>query len=157
MTVKDYRGRNQSYAMWIDVASTLHPAAGTVKLDGAAGAAGFRFVPSLDAGTVPERRESAAWRAITFVSEGSTYTAVCISQSGNPPPQELSAPPAGPAGPAARNGPPPEIGYRFSAECSEQKPLQVHYRVWIQGGRMPTAEIESLANDFLEPIRIEVE
>jgi hypothetical protein len=157
VTVKDYRGRNQSYAMWIDFASTLHPAAGPVKLDGAAGAGGFRFVPSLDAGTVPEKRESAAWRAITFVSEKSTYTAVCISQSGNPPPPNQSAQPAGASGPAARSGSPPEIGYRFSAECTAQKPLQVHYRLWIQGGRMPTAEIESLSNDFLEPIRIEVE
>ena len=159
VTVKDYRARNHSIAMWIDFASTLQPAAGTVKLDGAAGAgaAGFRFVPSLDAGMVPEMRESAAWRAITFVSEGSTYTAVCISQSGNPPPPKKSAQPAGTSGPAARSGSPPEIGYRFSAECTAQKPLQVHYRLWIQGGRMPTEDIEALANDFLEPIRIEVE
>ncbi len=157
VTVKDYRARNHSIAMWIDFASTLHPAEGPVKLDGAAGAAGFRFVPSLDAGTVPEKRESAAWRAITFVSERSTYTAVCISQSGNPPPPKQSAQPAGPSGAAARTGAPPEIGFRFSAECTAQKPLQVHYRLWIQGGRMPTEEIASLANDLLEPIRIEVE
>ena len=157
VTVKDYRGRNKSYAMWIDFASTLHPAAGTVKLDGAADMAGFRFVPYLDASTVPEKRESAAWRALTFVSEGSTYTAVCITQSSNPPPSKPSAQPVSAAQPAVRSGSAPEIGYRFSAECTAKKPLQVHYQLWIQGGRMPTEEIESLANDFLEPIRIEVE
>jgi hypothetical protein len=43
VTVKDYRGRNKSYAMWIDFASTLHPAAGTVKLDGAVGHGGIPF------------------------------------------------------------------------------------------------------------------
>jgi len=154
VTVKDYRGRNKSYAMWIDFASTLHPAAGPVRLDGAGGTAGFRFVPSLDAGTVPEYRESAAWRAITFVSEGSTYTAVCVNNSSNPPPLKQSALPAGATEPAIRNGAAPEIGYRFSAAFTAPKPLQVHYRLWIQGGRMPTEEIESVANDFLEPIRI---
>jgi hypothetical protein len=54
--------------------------------------AGFRFVPYLDASTVPEKRESAAWRALTFVSEGSTYTAVCITQSSNPPPLKAIGP-----------------------------------------------------------------
>jgi hypothetical protein len=157
VTVKDYRARNHSIAMWIDFASTLHPAAGTVKLDGAAGAAGFRFVPSVDASTVPEHRESAAWRAITFVSEGSTYTAVCINQSSNLSPPKQSVPLSGALVPAVQNGAVPEIGYRFSAECAVKKPLQVHYRLWIQGGRMPTEDIEALANDFLEPIRIEVD
>jgi hypothetical protein len=154
--VKDFRGRNKSYAMWIDFASTLHPAAGTVQLDGAVGAAGFRFVPSLDAGTAPEYRESAAWRAITFVSEGTTYTVVCVNDPSNPPTLNQSAQPAGATEPAVRNGAAPDTGYRFSAECTAQKPLQVHYRLWIQGGRMPTEEIESLSNDFLDPIRIEV-
>jgi len=156
VTVKDYRGRNKSYAMWIDFASTLRPTADTVQLDGAGGAAGFRFVPSLDAGTAPEYRESAGWRAITFVSEGSTYTAVCINDSSNPPPLNQSAQPVGAAEQAVFNGAAPGIGYRFSAQCAAQKPLQVHYRLWIQGGRMPTEEIESLSNDFLDPIRVEV-
>jgi hypothetical protein len=156
LTVKDFRGLNKSYAMWIDFASTLHPVAGTVQLDGAGGPAGLRFVPSLDPGTAPEFRESGAWRAITFVSEGSAYTVVCVNHPSNPPPPGPSAQPAGAAEPAVRSGATPEIGYSFSAECTDQKPLQVHYRLWIQGGRMPAEEIESLSDDFREPILIEV-
>jgi hypothetical protein len=48
------------------------------------------------------------------------------------------------------------IGYRFSAQLDRQNPLQVHYRLWIQGGRMPSEEIQSMANDFAEPIAIAV-
>jgi hypothetical protein len=154
LTVKDFRGRNGSYAMWIDFASTLNPAAGPMTLDGASPLAGFRFVPSVDAGTNPEFRESNAWRASTFVSEGTTYTAVCFNHPGNPKPivearagRNCDRDPAGPVG---------GVGYRFSAQSDEHNPLFVHYRLWIQGGRMPSEEIQSMANDYLEPIKTEV-
>lgn len=150
VTVKDYRGRNKSYAMWIDFASTLKPVAGTVRLDGARAPAGFRFVPTCDDGSHAERRESADWRAITFVSEGSTYTAVCINHPNNPQPRPEPPADRGP------NGPGREIGYTFAAELSDRNPLLVHYRLWIQGGRMPAEEIQALANDFVRPIQIEV-
>jgi hypothetical protein len=153
LTVKDYRGRNKSYAMWIDFASTLSPAAGALRMDGAGSPAGFRFVPSLDAGAEAEYRESAAWRAITFVSEGTTYTAVCFNHPDNPKPTEAPIALPRDRGPtvAARG-----IGYNFSAECDERHPLLVHYRLWIQGGRMPAEEIQSLSDDFLDPVQIEV-
>ena len=157
LTVKDYRGRNKSYAMWIDFVSTLTPAAGAMRLDGARQSGGFRFVPALDGDTVPEYRESAVWRAITFVSEGTTYTAVCVNHPSNPPPTVAEAAPRDRVpGPADRSGLVPGVGYSFSAECNEQKPLLVHYRLWIQGGAMPVEEIQSLANDFVEPIEIVV-
>lgn len=157
VTVKDYRGRNKSYAMWIDFVSTLTPAAGTLQLDGARQSGGFRFVPSLDVDTVPEYRESDVWRAITFVSEGTTYTAVCFNHPGNPQPCAVeTAPRDRVPGPTGASGLVPGIGYNFAAACEEQKPLLVHYRLWIQGGSMPAEEIQSLANDFLEPIEIAV-
>ena len=154
LTVKDWRGRNKSYAMWIDFASTLKPAAGAVRLDGGGAPAGFRFVPSLDEGTTPEYRESAAWRAITFVSEGTTYTAACFNHPGNPePPAEESADRNRDRG---ATGLVRGVGYNFSAECDARHSLLVHYRLWIQGGRMPSEEIQSMSDDFLEPIKIEV-
>jgi hypothetical protein len=154
LTVKDLRGRNGSYAMWIDFASMLRPAAGPVRLDGSAPLGGFRFVPSVDAGTAPEYRESNCWRASTFVSEATTYTAVCFNHSSNPEPlPHESAHQNSDRGPLPLVG---AIGYRFSAGSDGQKPILVHYRLWIQGGRMPDGEIRSLADDFREPIRIEV-
>jgi hypothetical protein len=155
LTVKDFRGVNKSYAMWIDFASTLHPAAGAFRLDAAGSPAGFRFVPSIDADTAVEHREAAAWRAITFISEGTTYTAVCVNHPSNPVSLGPSVPRAGAAEPVVHSGGVPEIGYSFSAECAAQKPLLVHYRLWIQGGNMPTEEIQSLSNGFLESIQIE--
>jgi hypothetical protein len=151
LTVKDWRGRNKSYAMWIDFVSTLTPAAGTMRLDGGDGPAGFRFVPSLDAGTVPEYRESAGWRAITFVSEGTTYTAACFNDPGNPKPLTEEA------ANRDRNRRPAGLvrgtGYNFSAECDAGHSLLVHYRLWIQGGRMPPEEIQAMSNDFAEPVK----
>jgi hypothetical protein len=134
--------------------STLRPAAGAMRLDGAGSAAGFRFVPSLDEGTAAEYRESADWRAITFVSEETTYTAACFNHPSNPKPRAAESakqdPNRDPAGPVRGTG------YSFSAECDPVNSLLVHYRLWIQGGRMPSEEIQSMADDFLDPVKIEV-
>ena len=113
LTVKDWRGRNKSYAMWIDFASTLQPAAGAMRLDGAGGLAGFRFVPSLDEGTAAEYRESADWRAITFVSEGTTYTAACFNHPGNPKPLAEKSADRAPRSKPDRTGP----GNRIQLLC----------------------------------------
>ena len=113
LTVKDWRGRNKSYAMWIDFVSTLKPAAGAMRLDGGGSPAGFRFVPTLDEGAAAEYRESAHWRAITFVSEGTTYTAACFNHPGNPKPLAEEA--AGRPGIASTAGPGQGVGYSFSA------------------------------------------
>jgi hypothetical protein len=154
LTVKDLRGRNGSYAMWIDFASTLSPAAGPMRIDDAGPLAGFRFVPSIDSGAVPEYRQSGHWRAITFVSEGSAYTAVCFNSPSNPKPLvEERADRNRDCGPT---GLVEGIGYRFSAQLDERNPLLIHYRLWIQGGRMPSEEIQSMADDFVEPITIAV-
>jgi hypothetical protein len=157
LTVKDFRGRDRSYAMWIDFASTLSPAAGAMQLDGSAPRAGFRFAPSVDAGTTPEHREAADWRAITFVSEGTTHTAVCFNHPGNPKPlaeeaagREQHEEGSGGSGPVAT------VGYAFSAQLDDAHPLLVQYRLWIQGGRMPLEEIQSMSNDYREPIKIEL-
>jgi hypothetical protein len=48
------------------------------------------------------------------------------------------------------------VGYAFSAQLENGNPLQVRYRLWIQGGRMPTEEIQAMLNDFLDPIKIDV-
>ena len=154
LTVKDWRGRNKSYAMWIDFASTLRPAAGVMRFDGAGSPAGFRFVPSLDGDAAPEYRESADWRAITFVSEGTTYTAACFNHPGNPKP--LAEEPVNRDRDRGPTGLVRGIGYNFSAECDQRDSLLVHYRLWIQGGRMPSEEIQAVSDDFLDPVKIEV-
>jgi hypothetical protein len=154
VTVKDWRGRNKSYAMWIDFVSTLRPDAEALRLDGGGSRAGLCFIPTVDKGTAVEHRKSVRWRAITFVSEGTTYTAACFDHSGNPQPlAEGATDRAGDLGPA---GPSLGVGYDFSAACDGRSPLLVHYRFWIQGGRMPAEEIQSLSDDFVEPVEIEL-
>ena len=74
-----------------------------MRLDGATGLAGFRFVPSIDAGASAEYRQSADWRAITFVSEGTTYTAACFNHPSNP--KLLAEAPADRQGDRRRTGP----------------------------------------------------
>lgn len=154
LTVKDWRGRNKSYAMWIDFVSTLKPVAAAMRLDGDGGRAGFRFVPTLDDGAAVERRQSADWRAITFVSEGTTYTVACFNHPANPKPLAEEAVERvfdrGPTGSSLG------VGYNFSAACDQGSSLLVHYRLWIQGGRMPAEEIQSLSDAFVDPVRIEV-
>jgi hypothetical protein len=144
VTVKDLRGRNGSYAMWIDFVSALSAASGTLRLDGTDPQAGFRFAPSVDPGTTPEHRESRSWKASTFISEGTTYTVVCFNRANNPKPLV--------DGPGPRDA---SVGFRFSAHVDEDHPLVVQYRLWIQGGRMPAEEIQSMADDFIEPVGVE--
>jgi len=171
LTVKDWRGRNKSYAMWIDFVSTLTPAAGAMKLNGGHHVghhvpmvvvddrAGFRFVPTLDEGAAMERRQSAHWRAITFVSEGTTYTAACFNHPANPKPLAAGTTypwsAVEPVSDRGSTGSSLGVEYNFSADCDQRRPLLVHYRLWIQGGRMPSEEIQSLSDDFVEPVKIE--
>ena len=77
---------------------------------------------------------------------------VCFNGPGNPrpiveAPADRGRDPAGLAG---------GTGYRFSAQTDERNPLLVHYRLWIQGGRMPCEEIQAMANDIRDPIKAEL-
>jgi hypothetical protein len=155
--IKEARARNGSFAKWIDFVSTLRPEAEAIRLEGAGSPAGFRFVASHDENTTPECRESADWRAVTFVSEEMTYTAVCFNHPSNPKP--LTNGPVDrnrPVGDSDGSGRIHALGYAFTARLEEANPLQVRYRLWIQGGRMPTEEIQAMSTDFLEPIKIDV-
>jgi hypothetical protein len=143
LMVKNMRARNGSFALWIDLASKLTSVDGPVRLDDPF--AGFRFVAAVDVGATPEYRESDDWRAITFAFEETMYTAVCFNHPDNPRPIDESVDQGG----LVRG-----IGYGFAAEFDERNPLFVHYRLWIQEGEMPSDEIQSMSNDFLQPIKI---
>jgi hypothetical protein len=158
LMVKDLRGNNKSYSKWIDFASTLTPTAEVVKFDGQENLAGFRFVPSVDESTIPEYREADDWRAITYISEGTQYTAFCINHPSNPKPLAEDTVDRGKtAEQLGQLGRAHSVGFSFPAELKDQRPLQVRYRMWIQGGKMPTEEIEAMARDFVDPIKITVE
>ena len=155
LMVKNLRGNNRTYAKWFDFVSTLTPVAGDVQFEGVDLLSGFRFVPSLDEDTTPEYRETADWRAITFVSEMTTYTAVCFNHPHNPKPRVETPTGQGSTGPkSSGSGPARAVGYTFSAQLAAPSPLVVHYRLWVQGGRMPTEEIQSMSDDFVDPIQM---
>lgn len=144
VTVKNMGARNGSKSLWIDVASELRSLSGTIALEGDSPPEGFCFLPGIDRGTVPEFRQSAEWKALTFTFDGEPYTAVCFNHPSNPKPHADGNPTVG------------GIGYRFSATFDERQPLRVHYRLWIQGGTMSPEEIQSLSDDFREPVEVQV-
>lgn len=148
VTVKNTRARNGSRANWIDFASRLEPTGGPLRLEPTAPLAGFHFVPPLDGGAAPEHRQSNLWTAVAFDFRGDRYTAVCFNHPANPRP----VPPAKPS----PGKTPSAIGWRFAADLAPGSALFVQYRLWIQGGTMPTEEIEAMTRDWLEPVRIEV-
>lgn len=157
LTVKNMRGRNRGLALWLDFVSKLSPVEGTLRVDGTTEGTGFRFVPPIDAGTLPEFRESTGWRAITFVFESATYTAVCFNHADNPRPSSESSAPRN-DGPAegGRAGAMPGVGYSFSTQIDRKNPLLVHYLLWIQAGRMSSQDIQAMSNNFVDPVTIEV-
>jgi hypothetical protein len=156
LTVRNMRGTNRSLALWIDFVSELSSTGGTVRLEDPLG--GLSFVAPVDHGTTPEYLESTHWKALVFDFEGTTYTAVWFNHPDNPTPliekatdERRTLEQTGPQGLVRR------LGYRFSTEFDEQTPLRVHYRFWIQGGVMPTEEIRSMSNNFLQPIQAKTE
>ena len=156
LTVKNLRARNGSRSLWIDFASKLMPTAGTLHVDGATAGSGFRFIVPIDGGTVAEDRESAEWRAIKFVFEGTTYSAVCFNHPNNPKPHRATvSDPKAISSQSGRSKVVGEIGYSFSADFASPNPLVVHYGLWIQGGTMSSDEIQAMSDDFRDPITIE--
>jgi len=153
LTLKNMRGRNHSRAQWIDFASRLTSTGGKIRFDGTGTRAGFRFVPPIDDGTSPEYRQSADWRALTFVFAGTTHTVVCFNHPDNPKPRVEDSAPYRLGGGSAETV--STLGYGFTSDVDERTPLLVHYRMWIQEGRMPTEELQALSHDFLQPIHVE--
>jgi hypothetical protein len=154
----------------VEFASRLKPASGTVKLDGDPQHAGFQFRASNDVAAKTARQTyylrpdgkgkpgetrnwepkskkgpvNLPWDAMCFVLDGQRYTAVYLNHPSNPGESRWSERDYG------------RFGCYFQAEATEERPLVVHYRVWLQNGEMTVPEATALSTAFVDPPKVAV-
>lgn len=83
--------------------------------------------------------ENRPWNAMSFVVGGDRYTALYIDHPDNPKPARYSERDYG------------RFGSYFVADVTEDDPLEVHYRVWIQPGEMTVEQCQAKADEFQVP------
>jgi hypothetical protein len=154
----------------IDFASRLRPTMGKVKLDGDPQHAGFQFRASNDVAEKtakqtyylrpdgkgelgqtrnwePKTKEGPVnlpWDAMSFVLDGKRYTAAYLNHPGNPGESRWSERDYG------------RFGCYFPYELTEERPLVVRYRVWLQDGEMTGPQVEALHTGFVSPPTVTV-
>jgi hypothetical protein len=148
----------------VEFASVLHPVKGTVNVDGDPQHSGFHFRASNEvadktkAQTIfirpdgtdkpgatrnwPDRKDhvNLPWDAMSFVVGGKRYTAAYLDHPDNPKEARYSERDYG------------RFGSYFVSEATPEKPLKVHYRVWLQRGQMDGKDVAALSEAFVEPV-----
>jgi len=161
---------NGAPAMLVEFASELTPIGDTpVNVNGDPQHAGFQFRASNEVASnsaketyyirakdgVGKPGETRNWpgdkeqkdlpyNAMSFVVGGKRYTAVYIDKPSNPKPAMYSERDYG------------RFGSYFVAEATKEKPLVVNYRIWLQEGEMTPEEVKALADNFVNPVEVEV-
>jgi hypothetical protein len=157
----------------VEFVSRMKTTAGKVKLDGDPQHAGFQFRAHNDVfeqkndkltyylrpdgkgefGKMGERNwdpktgkgpVDLGWDACCFLLDGKRYTAVYMDNPQNPHPSRWSERDYG------------RIGCYFEYELTEQNPLVVDYRVWLQEGEMTVDEAAALSKSFVTPPKVTV-
>lgn len=77
------------------------------------------------------------WNAMSFVVGGKRYTALYMDHASNPKPARYSERDYG------------RFGSYFVTDVTEEKPLDVQYRVWVQDGEMTVKDCEKLTAEFV--------
>jgi hypothetical protein len=159
----------------VEFASRLKTTGGTVKLDGDPQHSGFHFraaqevaAHALDKTKKPETiyirpdgedkpgatrnwekgkdetHKNLPWDAMSFVLGDKRYTAAYLDHPNNPKEARDSERDYG------------RFGSYFVAEVTKEKPLTVHYRIWLQEGKMSVAEVAALSEAFVAPVKVTV-
>lgn len=157
----------------IEFASVVRTRVGPVRLDGDPQHAGFHFRASQEVadqanakkpetyylrpdgpGKVGEERNwdpktktgpvNQPWDAMVFHVGGKTYTALYLDHPENPKEARSSERAYG------------RFGTYFEYDLTDEKPLRVQYRVWIQEGEMTVAQCEAMSRSFTDPVKVEV-
>jgi hypothetical protein len=156
--------------MLIEFASRVRPTSGEVKLDGDPQHAGFHFRAAQEVADVTfketyylrpdgigkpgETRNwdvkdpkshvqvNFPWKGMSFIVAGKRYTVAYLDLPTNPKESRFSERDYG------------RFGSYFEYTMTPEKPLEVHYRVWIQAGEMTLDEIVALDADFVHPIEV---
>jgi hypothetical protein len=154
----------------VEFASALRPVSGTVKLDGDPQHAGFHFRASNEVSVDTKARVAAKgksqtyflrpdgpdkpgatrnwpdnkghvnlpWDAMSFVLGNQRYTAAYLDRPDNPKEARYSERDYG------------RFGSYFVAEATNEKPVKVRYRVWLQRGEMSVADVQALSDAFVD-------
>ena len=149
----------------VDFVSKVTPVKGTVKFDGDPQHAGFHFRADNEvdknkaqtifirpSGTGEPGKEknwpadkdmvNLPWDAMSFVLGEKRYTLAYLDHPSNPKEARDSERTYG------------RIGSYFVTEATPEKPLLVHYRVWLQEGQMKPEEVAALSKSFVEPVEV---
>jgi hypothetical protein len=84
------------------------------------------------------------WNAMSFRIGDQRYTAVYLDRPSNPREARHSERAYG------------RFGCYFEYDLSDENPLKLNYRVWVQRGEIEKAQAERLHHDFVEPPTVEV-
>ena len=84
------------------------------------------------------------WDAMSFVLDGKRYTVCYLNNPKNPGESRWSERDYG------------RFGCYFMYDITEDRPLVVSYRVWLQEGEMTVDQCEALSKDFTEPVKVVV-
>lgn len=147
----------------IEFASTVRTKDGDIVLDGDPQHAGFHFRASQE---VPDRTKDKTyyvrvdgvgkpgefrnwpdqkdqvnfpWKGLSFMLGGERYTVANLDRPENPKESRFSERDYG------------RFGSYFQYTISENKPLEVNYRIWVQPGEMTVDQIDAMAKDFTGP------
>jgi hypothetical protein len=154
----------------VEFATRLKAAAGPVKLDGDPQHAGFQFRAHNDVaaktksqtyylrpdgeGKLGETRNwdpktkkgpvDLPWNALSFVLAGQRYTVAYLDQPKNPRPSRHSERDYG------------RFGCYFEHELTQERPLVLNYRIWLQNGEMTGPEVAAHSASFVSPPQVTV-
>ncbi|HEV3144200.1 MAG TPA: DUF6807 family protein [Gemmataceae bacterium] len=82
------------------------------------------------------------WDAMSFMLEGKRYTVLYLDHPSNPKEARQSERCYG------------RIGTYFEHQLTPQKPLIVHYRLWIQEGEMTVEQCDALSKSFTQEVKV---
>jgi len=152
----------------VEFTSRLTPTAGKIKLDGDPQHSGFHFradnevhektekqtifirpngegEPGVELNWPKDKQQvNLPWNAMSLVLGDKRYTAAYIDHPDNPKEARESERCYG------------RIGSYFVTEVTKEKPLTVHYRIWLQEGKMTVAEVAALSEAFVAPVKVTV-
>jgi hypothetical protein len=153
--------------MLIEFASILRTEDGPIKLNGDPQHSGFHFraaaevtEPEVAAKTYyirpdgvgkpgdyrnwPKEKDQVnfPWKGMSFELGGQRYTVANLDRPENPKESRFSERDYG------------RFGSYFEYEVTKDQPLELNYRVWVQPGEMTVEEIDRMAKDFTEPVRV---
>ena len=161
--LRELTAYNVEGGVLIEFASKLSSQVGEIKLAGDPQHAGFQFrgsqeIPDKTAAQTyyvrpdgkgqpgafrnwPGNKEhvNLKWNALCFVLGGKRLTCCYLDHPENPKESRFSERNYG------------RFGSYFETTVTEEKPLQLNYRIWLQYGEMSVADVEKFSRDFVTP------